>query len=130
MPNKIVSPIPVSHSTFLQKYTKHDANLERVLQDIKLNEVIDKQVKLKKEISSIGKPFKISIDPKDQLVTETEATVRIHLDGKLNQGELTLEVKRGSQAEPWSVVRSDIKVFWNVDSKDGKAKEINIDDEK
>lgn len=132
LPGKIASPIPVAHSTFLQKYTKHDVKLERVLQDIKLNEVIDKQAKLKKEISSIGKPFKISIDPRDQLVTETEGTVRIHMDGKLNQGELTLEVKRGSVTESWSVVRSDIKVLWNVNgTRDGKAnQETNVDDEK
>ena len=125
---KIPSHIPIVNSSFLQKYTKHDPNLEKVLQDIKLNELIDKQVNQKKEINSIGKPFNISIDPKNQFVNETDAVVKIHMDGKLNQGELTLEVKRSSSTECWSVAKSDIKVLWNIPTKEAKADEINTDE--
>lgn len=116
---KILNPVSTlkstaAHLSFLNTLTENP-QLLKVFKDIKSNLLKEVDAHLKRH-SAIGKPYTMSIKPEKQSIKDTEGTVIIEFDGKLNRGEMIVELSRSSVNEAWTIVKSDMKTLWNVES--------------
>ena len=68
-------------------------------------------------MASIG-VFKLEISSEQvgELIRGTgiNCEVKFPIDGKLNKAELILNLSRSSVQEKWRILKSDVKILWDV----------------
>ena len=71
------------------------------------------------KMASIG-AFKLEISSEQvgELIQENRANCevkfRIQINGELNKAELILNLTRSSVQEKWHILKSDVKILWDV----------------